>query len=333
VVPTVTSNAPSAPDGPGPQPRDTQPRDTQPRDTQPRDTQPRDTQPRDTQPPTSRKPRDDEIELWGLTHPGKVRATNEDHFLVGSLFKQLSIWATSLPDTDQLRVSNERLGSLAMVADGVGGEAAGEEASRLALEEITQYVTQTTGCYYVSDAQAEQFMDLLQSAAMQSHQRVVERSRANPGMRGMATTLTLWIITWPWTYLLQVGDSRYYLYRDGVLRQITRDQTMAQELIDMGVMARPAAMASPWAHVLSSSLGGEQTAPAVTRIPATWGDVHLLCSDGLTKHVSDARIAERLASMTSVQQVCEALLQDALDGGGTDNITIIVARAVPKEAR
>lgn len=280
-----------------------------------------------------RKPRDDEIDLWGLTHPGKVRATNEDHFLVGSLFKRLAVWATSLPDTDQLRAGNERLGSLAMVADGVGGEAAGEEASRLALEQIAQYVTQSTDCYYVSDAQAEQFMDVLQAAAMRAHEHVLDRSRVNPAMRGMATTLTLWIITWPWTYLLQVGDSRYYLYRDGVLRQITRDQTMAQELIDMGVMARPAAMASPWANVLSSALGGEQTAPAVTRIAATWGDVHLLCSDGLTKHVSDERIAERLASMTSARQVCEALLQDALDGGGSDNITIIVARAVARDAQ
>lgn len=277
----------------------------------------------------ARKPRDDEIDLWGLTHPGNVRTANEDHFLVGSLFKQLAIWATSLPDAAQLHASTERLGSLAMVADGVGGAAAGEEASRLALEEITQYVTQSTDCYYVSDAQAEHFMDLLQAAAMRSHERVLERARDHPDLRGMATTLTLWIITWPWAYLLQVGDSRYYLYRDGVLRQITRDQTMAQELIDMGVMARPAAMASPWANVLSSSLGGEQTAPAVTRIAATWGDVHLLCSDGLTKHVSDGRIAARLATMTSARQACEALLQDALDGGGTDNVTIIVARAVP----
>lgn len=284
-----------------------------------------------TAPTNARKPHDDEIDLFGVTHAGKVRTTNEDHFLVGSLFKRLAVWATSLPDDAHLVASNERLGSLAMVADGVGGEAAGEEASRVALEEITQYVTQSADCYYVSDAQAEQFIDVLQAAAMKSHARVLERANANKGFQGMATTLTLWIITWPWTYLLQVGDSRYYLYRDGVLRQITRDQTMAQELIDMGVMSRSTALASPWANVLSSALGGAQTAPVVTRIPATWGDVHLLCSDGLTKHVSDERIAERLATMTSARQACEALVQDALDGGGTDNITVIVARAVPKD--
>ena len=282
--------------------------------------------------PAPRKPRDDEIDLWGTTHQGKVRPTNEDHFLVGSLFKRLAIWATSLPDCEALRAANERLGSIAMVADGVGGAAAGEEASRVALEQITQYITQSMNCYYVSDAQADQFVDQLQAAAMKSHQCVLERAHEDERLRGMATTLTLWIITWPWAYLLQVGDSRYYLYRDGALRQITRDQTMAQELIDSGVMARSAALASPWAHVLSSALGGEQTAPVVTRIQATWNDVHLLCSDGLTKHVSDERIAERLATMTSARQACEALVQDALDGGGTDNITVVVARAVPKDA-
>lgn len=281
-------------------------------------------------PAAGRKPRDDEIDLWGVTHQGKVRTTNEDHFLVGSLFKRLAIWATSLPDCDALNAANERLASIAMVADGVGGAAAGEEASRVALEEITQYVTHSTDCYYVSDAQAEQFIDLLQAAATGAHQRVLERARTDAARRGMATTLTLWIITWPWAYLLQVGDSRYYLHRDGALRQITRDQTLAQELVDRGVLTRSAAAASPLTHVLSSALGADQSVPVVTRIQATWSDVHLLCSDGLTKHVSDERIAERLATMTSARQACEALLQDALDGGGTDNITIVIARAVPK---
>ncbi|HEV2642968.1 MAG TPA: PP2C family serine/threonine-protein phosphatase, partial [Candidatus Elarobacter sp.] len=276
-------------------------------------------------------PRDDEIDVWGLTHPGKVRKSNEDHFLLGALRKQFDIQATSLPFEDQLRACNERVGFIAMVADGVGGQAAGEEASRLALEEVTQYLTQSALCYYQSDAQADDFVDLLQEAATRSHQRVIERARADTDLRGMATTLTLWIGVWPWIYLLQVGDSRYYLYRNGVLTQVTRDQTMAQELIDQGVMARPAALASPWVNVLSSAIGGEQTAPVVTRLPAGWENTHLICSDGLTKHVSDERIAGRLAAMTSARETCEALLQDALDGGGTDNITIIVGHAVRED--
>ena len=147
----------------------------------------------------------------------------------------------------------------------------------------------------------------------------------------MATTLTLFLGVWPWYYLLQVGDSRYYLYREGTLTQVTRDQTLAQDLVDQGVFTRSVAAASRLANILSSAIGGETTTPVVTRLRANWGNVHLLCSDGLTKHVSDERIAERLAAMTSAREVCEQLLQDALDGGGSDNITILVGRAVPRD--
>ena len=285
----------------------------------------------DTPAPSARKPRDDEIDVYGLTHAGKVRKTNEDHFLVGALKKHLDIKATSLPSTNQLAGGDERIAFLAMIADGVGGRMAGEEASRMTLEEVTQYVTQSTNAYYQGDPLAEGFIDRLQEAALRSHEHIRERAKSDEELRGMATTLTVFLGVWPWVYLLQVGDSRYYLYDDGVLTQVSRDQTMAQELVDQGVMTRSVALASRWANVLSSSIGGEQTAPVVTRIPNEWDVIHLLCSDGLTKHVSDERIAEHLSQMTSAKQTCEALLQDALAGGGTDNITIIVGRSVMKE--
>ena len=278
---------------------------------------------------TQRKWRDDEIDVHGLTHTGKVRKANQDHFLLGSLHQQLRILLTSLPVTE-LALDNERLAFLAMIADGVGGSDNGEEASRLALEEATHYITGCTDCYYHTDTNTEAFTDILQEAATRSHTRVTARAAENPDRRGMATTLTLYFSVWPWIYLLQVGDSRYYLYRDHKLTQITRDQTMAQELVDQGVMTRSVAYSSRWANVLSSSIGGQQTAPVVTRLPSDWNNVHLMCSDGLTKHVSDEQIAERLRTMTSSKQVCEALLQDALDGGGTDNITIIVGRVVDR---
>ena len=155
--------------------------------------------------------------------------------------------------------------------------------------------------------------------------------RAAQGVSGtMATTLTLFMGVWPWYYILQVGDSRYYLFRDGELTQLSRDQTIAQDLVDEGVLSRTAAFRTQFANVLSSALGADNAMPVVTRLRSEWGYVHLLCSDGLTKHVSDAKIAERLRTMTSAKQVCEQLLQDALDGGGTDNnITIVVGRAIP----
>jgi serine/threonine protein phosphatase PrpC len=106
---------------------------------------------------------------------------------------------------------------------------------------------------------------------------------------------------------------------------------MAQDLLDSGVFAKAVTANSPLSNVLTSSIGGPQTAPVVKRLPNSWSTVHLLCSDGLTKHVPDQRIAERLGAMKTARQVCEELLQDALDGGGTDNITITVGREFPAD--
>jgi protein phosphatase len=253
--------------------------------------------------------------------------------LICSLHKQLRVHYTSLPEVARLPLWGERLAYLAMVADGVGSGLGGGEASRHTIEVVAQYVADTMHCYYTADATDEQaFSDALQDAAMHCHQAVAEKAEADPDRRGMATTLTMLISVWPVTYLLQVGDSRCYLLREGTLTQITRDQTMAQELVDQGVLTVTNAGNTQWAHVLSSAIGGRQTAPVVTRIDRTWDDVILLCSDGLTKHVSDDRIRERLNTMMSSKQVCEDMLQDALDGGGSDNITILVGRAVRKES-
>lgn len=282
----------------------------------------------------NRMPRDDEVDVFGLTHLGKVRKTNQDNFLICSLHKQLRVHYTSLPEVARLPLWGERLAYLAMVADGVGSGLGGGEASRHTIEVVAQYVAESMHCYYTADATDEQaFCDSLQEAAMHCHQSVAEKAGADPDQRGMATTLTMLISVWPVTYLLQVGDSRCYLLREGTLTQITRDQTMAQELVDQGVLTVSTADNTQWAHVLSSAIGGRQTAPVVTRLlDRIWDDVILLCSDGLTKHVSDDRIRERLSTMRSSKQVCEDLLQEALDDGGSDNITILVGRAVRKES-
>ena len=279
-----------------------------------------------------RRPEHQQIDAYGLTHPGKVRETNQDHFMTCSLRKFMHVHHTSLPNVDQLPLEGERLAYLAMVADGVGGGAGGGEASRLAIENIAAYVAHSMRCYYNVDARDESaFFHALEEAAVQCHASVVERAEEHPSRRGMATTLTVWIGVWPHAYLLQVGDSRCYVYREGELTQISRDQTMAQELVDDGVLTRSDADNTQWAHVLSSAIGGSQTAPVVSRMHDVWDTVGLLCSDGLTKHVSDARIKERLSTMTSAQQVCEDLLQDALDDGGTDNVTVVVGRIVHKD--
>lgn len=289
-----------------------------------------------TAPPAApdRKPRDDEIDIYGLTHPGKVRTDNQDNFLVCALRRQMVVQLTSLAEPEHLVAGSQRVALLMMVADGVGGGAKGAEASRIALEGVSRYVSSCMRCYYAAGSEDDrEFFEALQEGASQCHADLVRRGEEDADYRGMATTLTLYLGHWPRAYLLQVGDSRCYLLRGGSeLTQITRDQTMAQELIDLGVLTRADASGSRFEHTLSSSIGGRQTAPVVTRIGLDWDTVVLLCSDGLTRHVSDERIRERLRAMTSSRQVCEDLVQDALQGGGSDNITVVVRRAVVREA-
>lgn len=276
-----------------------------------------------------RKPRDDEMDIHGLTHPGKLRRENQDQFLVCSLRKEAVVHHTSLPDIGNLTAGSERVALLMMVADGVGGGIRGAEASRIALEVVTQYVSRCMACYYAATTGDDRdFFAALQDGALQCHAEILRRGEEDPDYRGMATTLTLYLGHWPRAYLLQVGDSRCYLLRGETLTQISRDQTMAQELIDAGVM-RPADTAGTrLEHTLSSSIGGRQTAPAVSRFDLTWDTVVLLCSDGLTRHVPDERIAQRLRESKSSREACESLLADALEGGGSDNITLVVRRVV-----
>jgi PPM family protein phosphatase len=278
------------------------------------------------------RPLDNEVDVYGLTHPGKVRKNNEDHFLICALQKRIEVYHTSLPNPERL-VNPERLAFIGMVADGVGGAVAGEEASRIAVESVSRYVSQAIHCYYTGDVHDDAaFMHELEDAAIKVHNELATISQEDSSLRGMATTLTLWLGVWPRAYLLQVGDSRCYVLKDGELIQLSRDQTMAEDLVEQGVFSRKDAEHSRWAHVLSSAIGGPQTAPVVRRLEQAWGRIGLMCSDGLTRHVPDDKIKERLLAMTSAKQGCEALLQDALDAGGLDNITIIIGRSVPNRS-
>jgi serine/threonine protein phosphatase PrpC len=275
------------------------------------------------------RPQFSHIDAWGLTHPGRVRGENQDHFFVGALARGITVDATSVTDADERIVHPERLASLGIVADGVGSTEGGGEAARLAISGLLASVSR-----FFHDADRAEpddpdvFSRLLNDAALACHESLLAKAEEEGGKRRFATTLTLFLGLWPHAYLLQVGDSRCYIHKAGALTQISRDQTIAQELVDSGVLTRIVAEETRWAHVLSSAIGGPTAAPVVTRVVRDRGTVVLLCSDGLTKHVPDERIAERLGSMTSSRQVAEQLLQDALDDGGTDNISIVVGRTL-----
>ena len=171
-------------------------------------------------------------------------------------------------------------------------------------------------------------MEALRGAAIEAHDTVRAVAHAHLGGRQMATTLSLGIACWPWLYVVQVGDSRCYMYQNGTLRQITRDQTIAQELVDRGALSKEVARTSPLSNMLSSAIGATEAIPEISRVDVRdRGCVALFCTDGLTKHVPDREIAEHLGAMQSAEQVCQALVQLALDRGGSDNITVVVGRA------
>jgi PPM family protein phosphatase len=277
-----------------------------------------------------KRPQFSDIDAWGMTHQGKIRSNNQDHFFVGALVRGgVTVDATSIGIDDRGAQMTDRLASLAVVADGVGSSGGGEEAARTAVRDLVASVsTFFHDAARVESDDPDVFSRLLQDAAHACHESLLEKAEREGGRRQFSTTLTLFLGLWPQAYLLQVGDSRCYIFRDGTLTQITRDQTWAQDLVDSGALTQTMAHKSRWASVLSSAIGGGETAPVVTRMERDWGTVVLLCSDGLTKHVPDERIKERLTSMTSSRQVAEQLIQDALDGGGTDNITIVVGRTL-----
>ncbi len=278
----------------------------------------------------SGRPRDDELDLFGLTHRGRVRAVNEDQFLLCTVHPQVDIHGTSLPEVDAESLRGQRLATILLVADGVGGSAAGSTASRLATEAVTKYIASTLRSYHTAGLSSEgELMDALRGAAHEAHDKVRAEAESQLGGRQMATTLSLSVVAWPWMYVVQVGDSRGYFYQDGVLRQVTRDQTIAQELVDRGALRQEVAHTSPLSNVLSSAIGASEATPVITKVDVRErGCVVLLCTDGLTKHVSDAEIAEHIGAMESAEQVCRALLQLALDRGGSDNVTLVVGRAL-----
>ena len=274
------------------------------------------------------KPSDDMLDLFGLTHPGKVRQENQDHFLLCTIHPQVVIHGTSLPTPERLPLRGQRIATLMLVADGVGSGVGGGDASQLAVETITGYVSSTLRCYHAAGSAADaEFLDALRSAALEAHAAVRAGAAAQPQVRRMATTLTLAIAVWPWAYVLQVGDSRCYHYAEGTLRQVTKDQTMAQDLVDRGALPAERVAQSPFRNVLISAIGGEEATPVVTRVDVSRrGTVVFICSDGVTKHVSDEVIAEAIRTMQSSEQLCRRILELALDGGGSDNITVIAGR-------
>jgi protein phosphatase len=159
-----------------------------------------------------------------------------------------------------------------------------------------------------------------------SHEAVRQASEADDDRSGMATTLTMVCFRWPKAYIVHVGDSRGYRLREGELELLTKDQTMAQAMVDAGALSPAQAERSALSHVLYSAIGATRAEPYSAATDCRWNDIMLLCTDGITKHVSDLEIRDALRRCTRAETTAQELLQLALDRGGTDNATLIVGR-------
>jgi protein phosphatase len=212
------------------------------------------------------------------------------------------------------------------VADGVGGAAdAGDGAARAVATVAAHLLHQTEICsQLVADRRDEAVRHLRESVA-KAHQTLVDASEPDDKTH-RATTLTMYAAFWPFAFVLHVGDSRLYRFRDGSLERLTTDQTVAQMMIDSGAMSADAAERSPLKHVLWSAVGSSEIVPEVVVTDCTRRGVVLLCTDGLTKHVTDAEIASHMSRHAPAKTTCEALVDLALARGGTDNVTVVMGR-------
>lgn len=274
-----------------------------------------------TEPPTKR-PRSKDIDLFGMTHSGKVRTENEDQFLIASLHKTLTVHSSSLNAQTLGDLRGAAQGYLCMVADGVGGRPDGDIASGTAVRSVARYVAHCLKCYDLKEGEQGEalFLNELQKAMLDGDKHVREEAA------GTATTLTMVMAIWPRAYLIHVGDSRCYRLRNNLLEQLSTDQTMAAALVEAKALTPLQAEKSQWRDVLMSSLGGSETTPITVPTNIEWNDVMLLCTDGLTKHVTDTELQAALQTTHSAEQTVRDLIQLALDRGGSDNVTAIVGR-------
>jgi PPM family protein phosphatase len=264
---------------------------------------------------------------FGLTDSGRVRPSNEDHFVVVELARTMYVHQTSLPQSKAQYGSHR--GHLFLIADGMGGHQAGEVASALSVVTVEDFLLNTLKRFFSMQAPEEQnVLKEFQGALLQADARIFEEASRRPEMIGMGTTLTMAFAV-DWTLLVaHAGDSRCYLLSGGVLHQLTHDHTMVAEMVRVGSLSPEAASRHPYRHVVTNVLGGP--APGVLvemhKLDLEPGDVVLLCSDGLTEMVPDARIAVILQGEEEPRRACERLAAEANERGGRDNITVIVAR-------
>jgi PPM family protein phosphatase len=273
------------------------------------------------------------VDLSAATHQGKVRKINEDHYYVLRFGRFLESVMTSLP-ASQVPIREEELGYGLLVADGMGGAAGGEVASRSAIGTLLSLVLNTHD--WVLGIEQEAVTEVMRRGAdrfLRIHESLRAQAASDPRLASMGTTMTVAASLGNSLIIGHIGDSRAYILRDGGLLQVTRDHTVVQALVDAGQLQEDQAQRHPSRHILTALLGGGG--------PSSKGDFHhawlmdgdqlLLCTDGLNEMLADSDIAAILLATETAHESCQALIDAALAKGGRDNVTVALARyQIPK---
>jgi PPM family protein phosphatase len=263
------------------------------------------------------------VKFGAVSNPGLVRMNNEDHFMVVERRRTRKVLLTNLPPG--FLPPADDAGYLMAVADGMGGAAFGELASMLALRSGWEQAPSTIKwTWIVNDREIEDLKERVEIIYRRIDQALLQRAREQPKTKGMGTTLTGAYTIGPYAFVAHVGDSRAYLYHNGQLTQLTRDDTLAQDFLDRGFPV----IARSWYHKLTNVLGGDDREVRVEfhHFQLEDGDQLLLCSDGLTDMARDDEIAPFLAPRAEPQATAQALVNLALERGGKDNVTVILAQ-------
>ena len=267
------------------------------------------------------------VDLGALSHRGKVRANNEDHYLVARFQRTMQIVLNNLPAGELPEHGGDTMYGM-VVADGMGGEAGGEVASRTAIRTMIDLVLQTPDWIMRLDEQlARQVGQRMAERFRQIREVLNELARADPKLFGMGTTMTLACSNGADLLTAHVGDSRAYLFRCGQLHQLTRDQTAAQAMVDAGTLRPEEAATHPLRNRLTGAISTRlgETQAEIAALPLANGDRLLLCTDGLTDMVAEETIAEVLQRIEAVADACGTLVELALERGGKDNVTVVLA--------
>jgi len=269
------------------------------------------------------------VDIAGATHRGHVRDNNEDHYLAVRFQRSLETLCTNLEEKT-LERSFDEIGYGLLVADGMGGMAAGEVASQMALRKLVELVVNTPDWIMKFDPinNKTRVMERITQRFQQVDDALKHQAQGESSLKGMGTTLTAAISVANTLLIGHIGDSRAYVMRGDTLHQMTSDHTLAQALVDAGMADPGDAATQALHHVLTAALGApsERADPQVLSFRLSHNDRVMLCTDGLTEMVPAETIASILKEANSSQVACDSLIDLALSAGGVDNVTVVLAR-------